>query len=623
MKRILLIIIFLTTLTAGAQIINVPDAAFKAALLASDTGNGTAKNAAGTAIAIDADGDGEISELEASEVAELNVSGASIYALDGIAYFVNLEVLDCSYNSLSTLDVSANTALLNLSCSNNELVTMFVKNGLNETFDAQAWAGNPNLEYICADESQVATIKSNVTLPASVQVNSYCSYEPGGMYNRITGTIKFDAANDGCDASDATVPSLRLRISAGGYEDDVFTKTDGTYTFYVGGGTYTVTPQFENAYFVSTPVDVTAAFGGFDGAVNSNDFCISADGPHSDVEVVIAPLNDAMPGQNARYKMVYKNKGNQMIPSGTVTCNWDSAKFDFISMSPMANGIGADVYVWNYTNLKPFEAREIVMELNVNTAVENPPVNVDDVLNFGMTIVPDTDDLTEDNTFQFDQVVRGAPVSNSIECIQGEVVAPENIGEYLHYIVNVENTGTADADFVVIEQDFDPNQFDLSTLRLMNSSQTTTTRVTGERVTFRFTESMSVADHGNILYKIKSRSSLMAGNAITTNANIYFQYSAPLATNNATTTFEVLGKGDFQKDDTVKVYPNPSRNNVTIEAEADIQAVELYDIQGRLLQRSFVNGAAVQFDMSQRASGMYIMRIITENGIKVEKLVRE
>lgn len=623
MKRILLFMLLFTTIAGSAQVVNIPDNAFKAVLLASATDNGTAKNAMGAAIAIDANNDGEISEAEAADVAGLDVSGASIYALDGIAYFVNLETLDCSYNSLATLDVSANTALSDLTCSNNNLVTMFVKNGLNETFDAQAWAGNPNLEYICADESQVASIKSNVTLPVSVQVNSYCSYEPGGMYNRITGTIKFDAADDGCDAADAVAPSLKLKISAGGNEDCVFSKTDGTYTFYVSGGTYIVTPQFENAYFTASPPAANAVFIGFDGAVSINDFCISANGPHTDVEVVIAPLNDARPGQNARYKMVYKNKGNQVIPFGTVTCNWDSAKFDFISMSPMANGIGADVYVWNYTNLMPFEVREIVMELKVNNTTENPAVNVDDILSFGMTIVPGTDDLTDDNTFQFNQVVKDAAVSNSIECIQGAAQAPESIGEYLHYIVNFENTGNAPADFIVIEQDFDPNEFELSTLRLINSSQAVSTRVMGNRVTFRLDENMSVAEHGNILYKIKSKTSLIAGNTVTATANIYYQYNNPVTTNATTTVFEVLSSGDFEKDNTVKVYPNPSRGNVTIEAQAGIESVELYDIQGRLLQRSFTKGEAVQFDMSQRAAGIYLMRIVTEKGIKVEKVVRE
>jgi hypothetical protein len=536
-----------------------------------------------------------------------------------------LSELRCNNNQLTTLDLNSNTSLLSLTCYGNDLVTLFVKNGQNEIFDPLNWSGNLTLEYICADESQVATIQANASLPVTTQVNSYCSYEPGGIYNRIAGIARYDANNNNncADAGDYVIPSLRLRISEGGYEDDIFTKTDGSYVFYVGAGEYTVQPMFENEYFVAEAAITN--FLTIEGGTETKNFCVkpTVEG-HPDVEVVIAPVNNAQPGFNAEYKMVYKNKGNQLIEAGNITCHWDSSRLSYVYMEPMANGIGIDTYIWNYENLKPFESREITMELNVNSPTATPPVNIGDVLEFGMTINPGTDDLPEDNAFEFPQIVVGSPEPNNIVCIEGETVNPDAIGEYLHYVVNFENTGTEEANFVVVEMDIDPGQFDISTLRLINSSQTTTTRVVGDRVTFRFEDAnLSVAGHGNLLYKIKSRNGLMAGDAVTTSVKVYFDYNFPVETNDAETTFDVLSTGDFEIDNSVKVYPNPSKGFVRVDSDNIIRSINLYDIQGRQLQMDNINETNASFDLSGRASGIYLLKIITDKGIKVEKLIRE
>lgn len=217
----------------------------------------------------------------------------------------------------------------------------------------------------------------------------------------------------------------------------------------------------------------------------------------------------------------------------------------------------------------------------------------------------------------------GSSASNAIVCVEGNLVSPDVIGDYLHYIVNYQNTGTAPADYIVIETDVNPSQFDIETLRLINSSQTTSTRIIGDRVTFRQTETLSVAGHGNLLYKIKNKNGLVSGDAVTTFAKIFFQYNAPVQTNDATTTFGVMGTGDFEMDNSVKVYPNPSKGLVKIDCDNTIKKIELYDIQGRLLQINLTNEMSTQFELNNRATGIYLLKISTEKGVKVEKLIRE
>ena len=60
---------------------------------------------------IDADQDGYLSSGEIAAVTEMNVSFKNIASMQGLEYFTELETLDCSYNHLTALDVSANTKL--------------------------------------------------------------------------------------------------------------------------------------------------------------------------------------------------------------------------------------------------------------------------------------------------------------------------------------------------------------------------------------------------------------------------------------------------------------------------------------------------------------------------------
>ncbi len=68
--------------------------------------------------------DGFLSAAEIGGVTTINCSGAEIADLTGIEHFTALTTLDCRGNSLTTLDLSANTALTTLDCSGNSLTSL-------------------------------------------------------------------------------------------------------------------------------------------------------------------------------------------------------------------------------------------------------------------------------------------------------------------------------------------------------------------------------------------------------------------------------------------------------------------------------------------------------------------
>jgi len=93
-------------------IVKIPDAKFKAYLLGR----------------FDADKDGEISEDEALTVKDIRCGDMGIASVEGLAAFVNLEVLYCGINNLTSLDVSKNTKLKELNCTKSSLVRIDVSN---------------------------------------------------------------------------------------------------------------------------------------------------------------------------------------------------------------------------------------------------------------------------------------------------------------------------------------------------------------------------------------------------------------------------------------------------------------------------------------------------------------
>ena len=110
--KLLLLLLALPMIGFG-QNVNIPDANFKAALV----GN----------TAINTNGDLNIQVSEASAFnGTINCSSMNIYNLTGIEAFVSLTGLDCSYNQLSSLDVSSCTALTVLLCYYNQLSSLDV-----------------------------------------------------------------------------------------------------------------------------------------------------------------------------------------------------------------------------------------------------------------------------------------------------------------------------------------------------------------------------------------------------------------------------------------------------------------------------------------------------------------
>ena len=105
-----------------SQNVHIPDANFKAALL-------TAPNTG-----IDTNGDGEIQVSEAQAWnSPIDVTNKNISDLTGIEAFINIDILACGGNNLTSLNLNQNTKLERLFCMNNQIGNLSLYNNTSLT----------------------------------------------------------------------------------------------------------------------------------------------------------------------------------------------------------------------------------------------------------------------------------------------------------------------------------------------------------------------------------------------------------------------------------------------------------------------------------------------------------
>ncbi|HEX9980758.1 MAG TPA: T9SS type A sorting domain-containing protein [Flavobacterium sp.] len=525
--------------------------------------------------------------------------------------------LNCENNQLTTLDIS-NSTVVHLWTSGNPLTFINVKNGVNGFCAIEP---TPQLQYICADDGETISPGIEEYFPV---VNSYCSFVPGGNYNTITGSLTYDNGSGTCGPLGFAEGIFKVKLEDGNTSGYAFPNANTDYTFYTGSGTFTLTPEFENAaYFTATPASAVVSFASADSLSAVHNFCISPNGVHPDVEVVISAMPPS-PGFNSYYQIIYRNKGNQAM-FGQVNFNYNESLSDFVSADPIPSSQTSGNVQFNYYDLQPFETRSAILVLNINAPTDTPAINIGDVFLVSATVSPLVGDETiHDNEFSMEQTVVGSFDPNDITCLEGDIESPAQIGEYLHYLIRFENTGTANAINVVVKDVIDASKFDISSIQLMDTSHDAQMRLTGNKAEFVFENIQLAPDaNGYVLFKIRSNNALTVGSSVSQFADIYFDHNFPVVTNTATTTFQTLGVAENHLQRSLKIAPNPAGASVLVQASAVMQDIKIYDLQGRLVLEVRPNEIETNMDLSTLQAGIYQVVVDSGFGTAAAKLVRQ
>lgn len=548
----------------------------------------------------------------------------------------NLINLNCFYlegGEPDVFDFSCLTKLETLDINENWIKTIILKNGslLKSINWQQTFYLYP--EYICLDENSLELdqiLQLKVAGPQTV-INTYCSFSPGGTFHTIQGNNKLDVNNNGCDALDVNYSNLKFTISDGTTTGSFISNSTGNYSIPVPAGTHTITPVLENpTYFNVSPTTVNVTFP-TQTSPFVQDYCITANGVHPDLEIILLPLRPAVPGFDAKYKLAYKNKGNA-TQSGNVNLNFNDSVLDFVASNPIISTQILNNLSWNFTNLLPFETREITFTLNLNSPMETPAVNSGSVLSFIATISgTTTDEAPIDNTFSFNQTVVNSFDPNDKTCLEGSTISPDLIGKYVNYMIRFENNGTAGAQNIVVKDMIDLSKFDISTLVPTNASHSFITNISaGNKVEFIFENINLPFDDANndgyVSFKIKTLSTLVDGDTFTNDASIYFDYNFPIVTNKESSTFKVsLATPDFEFSNYFTLYPNPAKSvlNISSKEVIEMKSISIYNTLGQLVLVIPNAEKVSKIDVSSLTAGNFFIKINSDNGTSNTRFIKE
>src|SRR5690606_34691042 len=291
---------------------------------------------------IDSSSIADLTGIEAfTNLTFLYCSFNNLEAID-VSNNTNLVDLVCISNDLTAIDVSNNTNLVNLACDSNDLTAIDLSNNVNLYYvgignnDISSLdfsnnpslgyfyaANNPNLSsinlyngtlldvdeidqgiwnemfeplpdnvYICADEDEIPLIEpflNNEGVSGQV-FTSTCSFLPAGDYNTIKGVVYSDRDNNGCGEGEE-VNFGRVKLQKDSDYIYSYTNFDGEYHFFTNDGTFNLSLGDINPdWFTVTPEDYSIVFDAVDGSVSEQDFCITPNGNHPDLEILITPL---------------------------------------------------------------------------------------------------------------------------------------------------------------------------------------------------------------------------------------------------------------------------------------------------------------------------------------------
>lgn len=347
---------------------------------------------------------------------------------------------------------------------------------------------------------------------------------------------------------------------------------------------------------------------------------------HFDVKVNLVPSGQPRPGFTHGNYITYQNYSSQTISSGTLTYTKDDnvtiTSISQAGTTPTANG-----FTYNFTNLAPFEIRYITVQLQVPTI---PTVTLGDLVQTNASIyVANDSDLTNNAMTLTQSIVGSYDPNDKMESHGGKIIHEDfTSNDYLYYTIRFENTGTANAEFIRVEDLLDA-QLDETTFEMIGASHNVNTKREGNQLVWHFynvdlppTVTNPAGSHGYLHFRIKPKSGYAIGDVIPNFASIYFDYNPAIVTDSFNTEFVQRLKNPTFDFSTVSLYPNPASKEFTISnpGTQKTSKVVIYEITGKKICSISTNSSEnIPVDVSQFAKGTYLIELTSENDAKVTK----
>ncbi len=288
-----------------------------------------------------------------------------------------------------------------------------------------------------------------------------------------------------------------------------------------------------------------------------------------------------------------------------------------------------DTLIWNNQSLN----NSSNMRFSTIVMVQyDTTFSVGDTLCWTQIELPSTSDLNPNNNIQ----TKCFPASASYDPNMKHV-SPKGIGsagyiannQTMTYTVEFQNTGN-DTAFNIYILDTISSNLNLNTLRILGSSHPMKLQLLNNNVLkFRF-DNIHLVDsntneplsHGYVQFSIDQQPNLTQGTEIKNKVGIYFDYNEPVITNTVLNTIDIslnIAEKVETFDNEIKLYPNPSNGNFTVETET-LTNITVTDLVGKVIYQSTVNGKEL-INLSNVSNGIYNVGFNNASGFSSTKLV--
>lgn len=466
--------------------------------------------------------------------------------------------------------------------------------------------------------SVTTTDTQNLNIANGIQLNAFLDYngngtQDNGEANFLYGSFQYQLNDNG------TVHNIN---SSNGMHYLYETNPTNSYDFG-----FTINPAYTAQYTVAPAsyANVTVANGS--GIVTYN-FAVTQI-PYSDLGIAVYGWVPPRPGFTYENYVTYFNYGNQTIASGTVTFTKGN-NVSILTVTPSGSTPTAGGFTYNFTNLTPGESRTIAVTMQVPTI---PTVSLGDlVTNTASISIPSNDINVNNNNSSLTQTIVGSYDPNDKAESHGPQIQHSTFSanDYLTYTIRFENTGTAEAINIRVDDVLNAD-LDETTVRMVTASHPYVLDRVGSHLTWRFDgvnlepsiPGNSVIGHGYIVFQVKPKAGYVIGDVIPNTANIYFDFNPAIVTNTWTTEFVLqLSNPDFAFND-FDYYPNPVKNSLTISSESTIDSIEIYSVLGQKVKSIKVNDIQTEIDLSELNRGLYFVKATSSGQEKTIKIIKE
>ena len=193
---------------------------------------------------------------------------------------------------------------------------------------------------------------------------------------------------------------------------------------------------------------------------------------------------------------------------------------------------------------------------------------------------------------------------------------------WLDYTIRFQNTGNDTAFVVVLRDTLDLN-LDLKSFEIISSSHNMQASRKDRALEFRFDNILlpdsnrnEPGSHGFVRYRIKAVAEVADNTVVENKAHIFFDFNPAIVTN---TTFNTLmttlpvkvANGLPKPSQQLKLYPNPTRAGLEVNAPNPIKEIVVYNSMGQIVYRhSYKIAKAVQsLSLESLADGIYLVSV--------------